>query len=674
MKKSLLKWGLLGMIILIHHHIQAQQDWPKEVVAGDGTIIKVYQPQPDSFARNVLTFRSAVSVVEKDASDPVFGTMWSTATVSIDRDDREMTVNTITISALKIPADSSSERMAYLRSSLEAQLPGIIGSIPLDEILTSLQQALDERNLSKDINTQAPKIIYMTTPSILVTIDGAPRLQRNKKWDVDAVVNSPFTIVQDRDHTFYLYGGGRWYSATSATGPYTYNGQEVSSRLRKIEKTYNDAHPDRDEDNDEHILTDTVIPGIAISTTPAELLQTNGKPEFIPIDGTALLYVGNSPNDLFMDTNSQRYYLLLSGRWYYNSEISEEGWTYTAADRLPPDFARIPEGSAKDNVLASVAGTQAAREATMDAQIPQTAKVDRKKATTHVTYDGAPKFEPIDGTGLQYAVNTASTVLQYENRFYAVDDGIWFVSSDANGPWIASDTRPGGLDQIPPSSPVYNAKFVDIYDVTPDYIYAGYSAGYLNNFIYGPTVVYGTGFYYTPWIGDVYYPRPWSWGFSVVYNPWYGWGFGAGFGFDWFNIGFGAGWGGWSGGWWGPGFYHPACWGYGRGFRPQPFYGHNQPMAGHTGIHTRNNIFSDHSGNVYQRAENGVWQPRSTHDPGEGRPPGATSNLNLQQEMRDRGMLRTQNFRNARTLSARPFGGFSPGGGFRGGMPGGRRR
>ena len=153
---------------------------------------------------------------------------------------------------------------------------------------------------------------------------------------------------------------------------------------------------------------------------------------------------------------------------------------------------------------------------------------------------------------------------------------MWFISDAPVGPWQASTVRPAGINQIPPSSPVYNAKYVDIYDVDPDYIYMGYTPGYLNSFCYGPTVVYGTGFYYAPWVGTYYYPRPWSWGFDMVYNPWYGWGFGFGYGFDWFNAGFGfgvgIGFGGWAGGWWGPGFYYPAAWGWGwgwgRGYAP----------------------------------------------------------------------------------------------------------
>jgi len=292
----------------------------------------------------------------------------------------------------------------------------------------------------------------------------------------------------------------------------------------------------------------------------------------------------------------------------------------------------------------------------MDAQIPQTTRVDRRTATTHVSYDGAPQFQSIDGTGLQYAVNTSSTVLRYAGKYYAVEKGIWYVSDKASGPWKASTARPGDLDLIPPSCPVYNVKFVDIYDVSPDWIYAGYTAGYLNNFIFGPTIVFGTGFYYRPWFGHYYYPRPWTWGFDVAYNPWYGWGFGAGFGFDWFNIGFGIGWGGWYGGWWGPGFYAPVCWGYGHGYHPPHFYGHGIPMGGH--------------GYGGARSNTGIHPPAGSHPP---------VGWDRQHQLNDRGQWRTQNFRNIQNFSPRAIGGFRPigtfhpGGTFRGAGVGGRR-
>ncbi len=65
---------------------------------------------------------------------------------------------------------------------------------------------------------------------------------------------------------------------------------------------------------------------------------------------------------------------------------------------------------------------------------------------------------------------------------------------------------------------------------------SGYTPGYLNSYVYGPTVVYGTGFYYSPWYGAYYYPRPWSWGFNFGYTPYFGWGFGWGYSAAWFEV------------------------------------------------------------------------------------------------------------------------------------------
>src|SRR6201999_2366878 len=139
----------------------------------------------------------------------------------------------------------------------------------------------------------------------------------------------------------------------------------------------------------------------------------------------------NSSNDIFMDVNAHQYYVLISGRWYTSPSLRDH-WKYVAANSLPADFAKIPEGSPKDNVLASVGGTDAAREAVMDAQIPQTAKVDRSTATTDVNYNGDPQFAPLQGTDMQYATNTGSNVIEDHGVYYTVDNGVWFQSSSPN--------------------------------------------------------------------------------------------------------------------------------------------------------------------------------------------------------------------------------------------------
>jgi hypothetical protein len=604
MKKIKHRLTLLSVCLLIFGFSWASDDWPKQINTDNGIQIKVYQPEPESFKGNTLMFRSAISILSKGSNDPVFGAFWGTAKVATDRDNRTLIINTLDVTSIRIPAIEGQDTIDNIDDALESRFPGAAGPISLDEIVATLNQNQQEAKLSQGIVNNPPKIIFVTHPSMLVLIDGEPKLQNNKELKLDAVVNTPFTIVKSSGR-FYLYGSKRWFVANSATGPYSYTNDEVPDNIRNAEQLITSKSQNNNKDNSKSAADPyaNTVPNIIVSTVPAELIQSRGEPNFTPIQGTNLLYMSNSDNDIFMDENSQQYFVLISGRWFQTKNLNSNNWKYTAADQLPGDFAKIPPGSPKDNVLASVAGTDAARDAVMDAEIPQTAKVDRNTATTTVTYDGRPKFTDIDGTNLQYAVNTSSTVLRNggDGRFYVVDNGIWFVSDNATGPFVVSTVRPVDVDLIPPSYPVYNAKYVNIYDVDEDYAYMGYTPGYLNSYVYGPTVVYGTGYYYAPWYGAYYYPRPWSWGFGFSYTPYFGWGFGWGYSSAWFGVGFGYGYGygyygygyGYGGcGWWGPGYYHPAYWGGYYGARPYGFYGSN--------FYVHNNVHVNYANNVYR--------------------------------------------------------------------------
>lgn len=599
----------------------AQERWPITLSGSDGSVIKIYEPQPESFQNNILKYRSAISILEQGKTDPVFGTFWSIATVETDKDNRTINIQSVKVPNIKFPGEQDSDMISDLKSALESQIPAAVNSISLDQVLSSLELNQDQKKLSKDLNTKAPKIFYASEPSILVMIDGTPKLTTNKEWNLDAVTNTPFTIVKNNDGNFYLYGGKHWYKAESATGPYSY-AEKIPQNLKQVETAANNSRDNNAGYIDSAEATrDNVVSNIVVSTTPAEMIQSNGQPQFANIDGTSLSYVSNSQNDIFQDKNSGNYYVLISGRWYKSSSLRGSDWEYVASNSLPADFAKIPEGSPKDNVLASVAGTDAAREAVMDAQIPQTAKVDRKTATTKVQYNGTPEFKTIPGTDLEYAVNTSSSIMRYRGIYYAVDNGVWFQSNNPDGPWEVATERPDEVDRIPPSSPLYNTKYVYVYDVTPDYIYMGYTPGYLNTYIYGPTVVYGTGFYYDPWFDGWYYPRPWTWGFGMCYNPWAGWSIGWNYSYGWFNWGWGYGypyysyWGGsnWGCNWWGPRIYRPPyvwtpyrTYGYygGNYYRNRTMYVNNYNVniyRNRTGIVTRNTTIINNNTTIINR-------------------------------------------------------------------------
>src|SRR5258705_11489712 len=82
-------------------------------------------------------------------------------------------------------------------------------------------------------------------------------------------------------------------------------------------------------------------PAIFVSTTPAELIQTEGPANLVPIEGTDLMQVENSDNALFFYVSNQRYYVLISGRWF-NASSLQGPWTFVPYKQLRQDFAKIP--------------------------------------------------------------------------------------------------------------------------------------------------------------------------------------------------------------------------------------------------------------------------------------------------------------------------------------------
>src|SRR5450432_242625 len=547
---------------------QAPQQWPK-LIPSEGYTIKIYQPQIEYYQGNTLKTRGAFSILKSGAADPVFGALWTNSTLRADRANRTAVLVKIKIEQIKFAGDSNKANVEKLKAVLEREIPKWDMVLSLDQLETSIE--MDGRNTndeSQSLSTSPPKIIYANKPSTLVLIEGDPKVKQNADMGVDMVLNTPFTIAKIKD-LYYLNGSGKWYTSKEIAGPWKY----VKSIPKVLDKL-NSAIKENDKKEDVPVASDSeasVIPEIIVSTEPAELIQSNGEADFAAIKGTGLLYMTNSNNDVFMNTADHQYYVLLSGRWYVSASLKGP-WTYRSSDNLPADFSKRPVGSPKDDVLSSVAGTDQAQDAVMDAQIPQTAKVDRKTATAKVDYNGEPQFKAIEGTNIQYSINTSSTVLLSNKTYYCVENGIWFEAISPKGPWTVSTTRPAEVNKIPATVPVYNVKYVYIYETTPQYVYVGYTPGYMGTYVYGGTVIYGTGYYYNPWYGPYYYPRPVTYGFSMRYNPYYGWSVGFHYSSGWFSYSVYRG--GYHGGYWGPPMYRPPYYhrpGYPPYYRP-PYY------------------------------------------------------------------------------------------------------
>jgi hypothetical protein len=621
--------------------------------------------------------------------------------VNVDRDANLVELLDATVTRVRFPNLTPAQEARFgeiiRRYAGEADI-----QVSVDRLVALVAAAERERETASDIRAEPPRIIFVSEPAVLVVYDGDPILRRIDTTQVQRVVNTAMPVARyDVDSLFYIPGGRTWYRSRSALGPFEMTQDVPEAMMNLIPRDVLEDLDDVDE-----------IPGppprIITAKVPTELIVSDGPPEWEALQGTRLAAMRNTDSDVIRNTATGTYYVLLSGRWYAGPELTGP-WRHVRPDSLPADFAKIYPNSVAGDVLPFVAGTPQAEEALADASIPTTTAVNRATTTLTVTYDGAPQFETVTGTSVQYAINSATPVLKVGTLYYAVDEAVWFVSPAATGPWTVSDSVPQAVASIPPSSPVHNVTYVHVYSSTPEVVYVGYLPGYVGMYPYYGTVVYGTGYQYPPYVSPyAYYPRPVTYGMSVHYNPYTGWSMGVGVsvGFMTIGVAFAGGYHGHypPGGFYGPGGYRPPGGSVGRpgagpgapGARPstRPSNSiYNRPQNAtrqapadmrarnsasgrpSTGAGNRpsarpstrpNNVYASPGGDVMRRNSNGSWQQRGNSGwqaPSTGnRASGGTMNRDYQ--ARSRG--------SSREAGRSSFGG-SRGGGMRGGG-GGRRR
>jgi hypothetical protein len=530
----------------------------------------------DEMNDDIIHFRAALAYRATADSEPVFGAGWFESRVEIDSANRIVHPTDLKITETRFPAGTD-DVQSELSAVFAQQSPTWNLDFSLDELQAALKTAEAESKAAQSLNTSPPQIVYRDHPALLISIDGEPVLREIENSSYQAVINTPYPLIFDGRHYYLNAARDVWYRAGKATGPYQFE----ASPPADIAAMVNADEPVAAHEQPVEPITAANAPEIVVSTEPAELIVTEGPAAFVPLVDD-LLVLQNSENDVFMHVSSQNYYIVLAGRWYHASSLNGP-WVYQPADNLPAAFANIPRDSSQADSRVYVAGTEEARDAVLDAQVPQTAAIERGEVDIDVEYDGEPIYEPVDGTDLVYIQNTGSTVIQADGLYYLVEDGVWYVSSTPNGPWRVSDHRPAQVDTILPTSPVYNAKYVRVYDSTPSVVYVGYTPGYMGSYVYYNTIFYGSGWYYPPWVSPYYYyPRYSTWGFNVSYNPWYGWNFGLSWGWGPFSVGY------YTGGYWHHNHYwHHRYYGYWgpHGYRPRHYgrHGYGRDRYVHNG-------------------------------------------------------------------------------------------
>jgi hypothetical protein len=498
--------------------------WPRRYMGSDGALFVLYEPQIATWQdQRLMTMHAAVSYQEKGSEKPLLGTIIVEADTRVSVEERLVDFSNFRILQSNFP-NASREQGTAIVDGLKASIAPAERVIALDRVLEFYDTSLIRPKNVDGIRAEPPVVFYSERPALMVNLDGDVVWSPIADNDLRFAVNTNWDLFE---HTpskrYFLRNEGSWLGAPALTGPWTAAGMLPGSfhKLPADEnwKEVRAALPGR-------ALAASAVPQVFVSTKPAELILLRGAPQYVPVAGTKLQWVQNTESDLFRLGPTGPVYYLVAGRWFSAPGFNGP-WTF-ATPSLPPDFAKIPLEHARSRVLASVPGTVQAAEAVLLAQIPETARVSKKEVKApDVTYQGDPDFQPIEKTTVARAVNTDKDIIKVGDLYYMCFQGVWFVSRSATGPWEVTGSVPQSIYEIPVSSPSHHVTYVTVEDDDDEWVVFATAAAYTGLMIGWGCAVWGTGYYYPPYIGyggfyPAYYPHFPTYGYSAWYNPWSG--------------------------------------------------------------------------------------------------------------------------------------------------------
>lgn len=494
-------------------------NFPRHIQTSAGRLT-LHAPQIEAWPDyQRIKARSAIEVTLAGRDSPTPGTLKFEGDSRTNLEERVVGLFNLRVTEVNfagVDAATAEQLDEFTRKTVDRSTK----KVPLDLVLAYLADDV-VAPADKGLAFDPPRIFYAGKPAILVVLDGSPVKVPIKGIGLSYVGNTNWDLFWlGAESRWYLLNGRQWLVSRS---------QDPGSEWERIDTLPSNFRSLPKENDWKDVLanvppqkTKQKVPIVFVSDKPAELILTDGRPDFEKIEGLELRYATNTKSDLFLLGDT--YYYLVSGRWFSTGNLKKGPWVSVTS--LPTVFAGIPKQHLKARVRVAVPGTDEAKLAVLEAAIPRTATVKSTAVPqVKVIYNGPPDFQSIPGTTLTRAVNTPFDVIRYGEAFYLCYNATWYVADSADGPWRVARKVPDEIYRIPPSSPAYHVTHVRIYSSDAGTVTTGYTGGYYGNYSTSTTVVYGTGWYYPPylWYDDYYYPYyyyyPASYGRGSWYNP-----------------------------------------------------------------------------------------------------------------------------------------------------------
>ena len=199
--------------------------------------------------------------------------------------------------------------------------------------------------------------------------------------------------------------------------------------------------------------TEITAPRIIVSERPALLIYIDGNPRYVPVKGTTFMGVLNT-RVLLLKDSAETYYLHLYDGWVSAPSLNGP-WTIASNRPEMSELEQAARASGRVNLLRGRPDSAGNRPMLGAAPLPDI--LVALQPTALIVLDGPPRYAPVSGTSLVYAVNTSARLFGDAASGYAYVqvDRSWFRAPYLSGPWshVPQASLPSDFSAIPGAVP-----------------------------------------------------------------------------------------------------------------------------------------------------------------------------------------------------------------------------
>jgi len=231
-----------------------------------------------------------------------------------------------------------------------AQLPAGMSAVPANANFTSLKDFIPPPAGSA---ATSPVVYYSAKPAEIIVFSGAPQWTMIPGTQLSYASNTGSPVFKyNPTGAFYFLTSGRWFTAATAMGPWTFATYSLPADFKKIPpdspiSSVLASVPGTPEAEDAVLIaqiptTVTVNPANAAAEVKVSYV---GAPQFLPITGTTMYYATNTPNKVIQV--GAQYYVCYQGLWFVGASATGP---WTTAQTVPQVIYTIPPSSPVYNV------------------------------------------------------------------------------------------------------------------------------------------------------------------------------------------------------------------------------------------------------------------------------------------------------------------------------------